>query len=546
MVVTVIYIYKLILLSFLIQVFIMSAPAIITPVQLPDQVKVNTEIYDYMLKKTKVIVIQTDDECTKTCTLYLNDPVKVLGFDVEFGPAIMQGHVIRHGKQYAAATVQLSNGSTTCVIQMNLLTDSTNLKLKELLEDITIIKVGVACTNDSKVINNTCDIDTVGCVELPLLATIVCNDPLLRSYGLARLTKRFLNLDLPKTRELRCGNWTADNLSKDKITYAAADAFVAFEIYNKIISMKEQDDDIPAIIQSIMDIKVKSKDLNSSANNGNGNISEHKKNRQLLISNPAYDNCLVKTSNGQTGWYTKRSRCDWYIKRGLASIIQEDPYIIQLKFETKLQKAGLVDLHLIDAKKNICVACGSGNQLNRYNIIGKGAVLSNSHDSVFLCNRCMSVMTRAADNLLDKLLDKYNCRQGYINYCEDYKKKKKHITLANGILSNNTPQMVKDKMKTELYDYCKENNVDGIDIDNMDLNKIIEINTIQYEPIVRRYIMNYVIEKDPDTHHEWRLMWRQYFLDTLKPKHMPKTWTIDYVPTIIDHNKNFNYISFDN
>ncbi|KAG2196356.1 hypothetical protein INT47_010791 [Mucor saturninus] len=54
-----------------------------------------------------------------------------------------------------------------------------------------------------------------------------------RSFSLADICGFVLKVQLPKKNLIRCGNWEAENLSEEQINYAALDAWVSLEIYNR-------------------------------------------------------------------------------------------------------------------------------------------------------------------------------------------------------------------------------------------------------------------------------------------------------------------------
>ncbi|KAI8637805.1 ribonuclease H-like domain-containing protein [Parasitella parasitica] len=58
-----------------------------------------------------------------------------------------------------------------------------------------------------------------------------------RGSSLAEICGFVLKVQLPKTNLIRCGNWEAQALNEEQINYAALDAWVSLEIYNRFKSM---------------------------------------------------------------------------------------------------------------------------------------------------------------------------------------------------------------------------------------------------------------------------------------------------------------------
>lgn len=58
-----------------------------------------------------------------------------------------------------------------------------------------------------------------------------------------------------------------------------------------------------------------------------------------------------------------------YLKKGLASLINENPFTIRLKFDPVGRAVGEVGKFYQVAHENICVVCGKDNSYIRKNII---------------------------------------------------------------------------------------------------------------------------------------------------------------------------------
>lgn len=474
--------------------------------------------YQLMKNSSTVSLIQNEEDCNNVCNIFMKDPDRILGFDTEFGP--------KNGSNFTAATIQLSNGKFTCVIQMNKLKNIPN-NLKTVLEDPTILKVGVACTYDARVISNTVDIDVKGCIELPYLASIIGNLVELKSYGLARLSNHYLQINLPKNREIRCNNWANEELSGEKIEYAASDAFHGYMIYKKIISLKSDNHNIDEIHKSIMDMKVKQK---AQVHNQNVDQKQQKKKNIFCASGPHYENCVVLSTDGSVSWLTTKKRCQWYLNKNLATLILNEPFTIKLLFETKLQKNNIVDDHTKEPRKDICVSCGISTHLNRHNIVQtlqakcKDYNIINSHDMVLICNRCTSKINSVHDHFVNKLLDDFNLVDQFQELENKNYQNKICKNLANGILINSTPASKRQEYIKKLAEIYQTSE---LDITSVKVNQISKLDIIINS---KHHILSKYIENNFDMIDVYRKRWRQHFIDTLKPTFLPSNWSIDYKP----------------
>ncbi|MFA7219163.1 MAG: hypothetical protein WC119_01415 [Synergistaceae bacterium] len=84
---------------------------------------------------------------------------------------------------------------------------------------------------------------------------------------------------------------------------------------------------------------------------------------------PIYGNCKVQAPDGELMFRCLEKRANWYLKRGLATIIDDDPLTIRLNFEPNGRGETLA--HLKTDRENKCVVCGSTEMstLTRHHLI---------------------------------------------------------------------------------------------------------------------------------------------------------------------------------
>ncbi|KAG2308845.1 hypothetical protein Bca52824_028593 [Brassica carinata] len=120
---------------------------------------------------------------------------------------------------------------------------------------------------------------------------------------------------------------------------------------------------------------------------------------------PVYHNCRIYANDGRLLCYCDRRKLEWYMSRGLAKLVEEDPLAIMLLFEPKGRPEDEGNDFYIQSKKNICVGCGEGNHYLRYRIIPscyrvhfpEHLKSHRSHDIVLLCVDCHEVAHAAAE-----------------------------------------------------------------------------------------------------------------------------------------------------
>ncbi|XP_028060286.1 protein RRP6-like 3 isoform X2 [Camellia sinensis] len=141
-----------------------------------------------------------------------------------------------------------------------------------------------------------------------------------------------------------------------------------------------------------------------------------KASRELFVQkfsckSPVYHNCRIYANDGRLLCYCDRRKLEWYLRRDLAKIVDENPPAIMLLFEPKGRPEDEDNDFYIHSKKNICVGCGEGNHYLRYRIIPSCYRMHfpehlkshRSHDIVLLCVDCHEIAHAAAEKYKKKI-----------------------------------------------------------------------------------------------------------------------------------------------
>lgn len=180
------------------------------------------------LKHQKVHIILTPSECSRVVSLIQADVAKfnVLGFDCEW--------LTVDGIRRPVALLQLATHSGLCALfRLSHLNPSMPAELKRLLEDETILKVGVAPRDDAKYLLKDYDVQVRSTLDLRHLAQYLERAP----EGLAKMSKAFVGVELNKNWRIRCSSWDCQVLTEAQVDYAAKDCLVAIEIYKKLLDI---------------------------------------------------------------------------------------------------------------------------------------------------------------------------------------------------------------------------------------------------------------------------------------------------------------------
>jgi ribonuclease D len=144
----------------------------------------------------------------------------LLGFDTETKPTF------KKGRKNTVSLVQLSTGTLACLFRINKIGFPD--KLIDLLSDPKVIKVGVAVHDDIRFLKGVKGFSPDGFIDLQ---NFVKNFGI-QSSGLKKLAAIVLGFRISKRQQVT--DWEAEQLTDAQQIYAATDAWVCHQIYQKL------------------------------------------------------------------------------------------------------------------------------------------------------------------------------------------------------------------------------------------------------------------------------------------------------------------------
>lgn len=178
------------------------------------------EIQEYELSWFKGNIVVVDNLKTFKHVITKLRTEKVLGFDTESRPSFKKGH------KNKVSLIQLSAGDMACLFRINLI--GIPDELVAILADPSVIKAGVAVHDDIRFLKKIKKFNPEGFIDLQ---GYVKNFGI-QSSGLKKLTAIILGFRISKRQQVT--DWEAETLSEPQQVYAATDAWVCREIYNKL------------------------------------------------------------------------------------------------------------------------------------------------------------------------------------------------------------------------------------------------------------------------------------------------------------------------
>jgi Ribonuclease D len=146
----------------------------------------------------------------------------LLGFDTETRPTF------KKGKKNSVSLIQLSTGDLACLFRINKI--GIPNELTDLLSDPSIIKAGVAVHDDIRFLKGIRKFSPDGFIDLQTLV----KDFGIQSSGLKKLAAIVLGFRISKRQQVT--DWEAEKLTEAQQIYAATDAWVCYQIYEKLVN----------------------------------------------------------------------------------------------------------------------------------------------------------------------------------------------------------------------------------------------------------------------------------------------------------------------
>ena len=162
-------------------------------------------------------IIQTAEQAKNACAILSKE--KLLGFDTETRPAFNKG------QSYLPSILQMAGANVVYLFQLSKC--GLNDSIINLLSNEDIIKSGVAINQDLIELQQIINFDPAGFIDLGDIA----RSKGLPHHGLRGLAAYLLNFRISKSS--RTSNWSANQLTKKQIKYAATDAWLGRELYLK-------------------------------------------------------------------------------------------------------------------------------------------------------------------------------------------------------------------------------------------------------------------------------------------------------------------------
>uniref|UniRef100_A0A8D9EHF2 Exonuclease 3'-5' domain-containing protein 2 n=2 Tax=Cacopsylla melanoneura TaxID=428564 RepID=A0A8D9EHF2_9HEMI len=515
-------------------------------------------------KINQVFYVESKQECDEIIKKHFRHH-QVLGLDCEW--------VTIGSHRGPVSLLQLASPDGVCALfrlpkiyQYDYFHDLKSIpqSLEDLLFNENILKVGVAIENDSKYLSEDYNVLLSSWLDLRHLA----KDNDVTPKGLAYLAQETVGIKLEKKFNVRVSNWDADVLTEEQIHYAAMDAYVAVKIFSHFVAIQQSlwnllQSSRSSLFSSYIENhcsyyrEVPYKDKHSHSHNSrnpqhtvDSSLGQSQKRPFSTFERPwrgfkpgkIYDNCYLLDSLGQTLCACERKKAQWYLDKGLGTLVKQDPFTVRLTFQP--EGFDMEDCkYYAEEKKNQCVVCGSEE---RYSLVKKYIVPHEyrkhmpecmkdrrSHDVLLMCYRCHKrsnikdqAMRRVLADLCSAPLDsKTNTSVITIDNIRKVKSAARALrrNFQSGLLP---PQRVDDLSSIVSEYFSLDSQYDGVEFE-----ELVQLGSNLCETVDNADFVPHgfaVVEYFQNDLEAFETKWRQHFLQTMQPQHLPKHWSLHH------------------
>ncbi|XP_034530318.1 exonuclease 3'-5' domain-containing protein 2 [Notolabrus celidotus] len=497
----------------------------------------------------------------------------VLGLDCEW--------VSTKGRTSAVSLLQMSSYSGLCVLVRLLGFRSGQqtfpLSFLEVLRDPHILKVGVGCYEDGKRLTRDYGLSLSCTVDLRYIALRQRQTKVSNGLSLKSLAADLLDVSLDKSLELRCSDWEADHLTTEQMTYAARDAQVSVALFLRLLGLHSEASpafssgcsysELASRCQGLVDVpfrgrgdgedrsadgerrrRTRKPSSFESPESGDQQVPDPRKNNKRkplgvgysARKSPLYDNCFLHAPDGQPLCTCDKKKAKWYLDKGIGVLQSEDPFVVRLLFEPSGRPDSQQDYYLT-AKENLCVVCGKADSYIRKNIVPHEYRRHfptemkdhNSHDILLLCTSCHAASNVHDSFLKQQLAEEFAAPQGCeegVRLLEDSDRRRVR-SAARALLTagDGLPEQRRDELQDLIKGFLEMNEVEELKEDNLQQAAGLETRIFNeaYVPHGLKVVQAHA-EQGLQGLMDLERRWRQHFLTTMQPRHLPPLWSVDH------------------
>lgn len=499
-------------------------------------------------------IVTRISEWDEVCSVLLRDcaEIPILGFDCEW--------VNFNGNTQPIALIQLASHQGICALVRVCCLSTLPETLKNILSNPKILKVGVATWEDASKLKKDFGIQFCGGFDVRHL---ILRHPkrlsLSARSGLSGLSEQLLGKALNKHYSVRCSDWEAENLSDVQVKYAAQDAVASIAICLKLIAETTLPDlnnrfwvinnmnefyTSWAVTCAVLDTKFRMssnhKFMGTSNSKGKKFTATKPNNSRAYAARKTalYDNCILQAPDGQQLCTCDYKKAMWYFAKGRGEVVCENPMTVRLNFEPAGRPSSEYDRYYLTDKVNKCVVCGRSESFLRKNIVPHEYRKHfpdhlkdhKSHDILLLCIECHTVCNTHENNVKNELSLKCEAPIGTERGVKTkLDKKLSGVQKAANALILNRHAIPSDRVAV-LEDVIKSYyEVEDLTPEIMEMAKNLEVHVPNSDYVPHGLkVVHYFEREHPGGLLALERLWREHFLQTMRPRHLPALWSVEH------------------
>jgi hypothetical protein len=250
--------------------------------------------------------------------------------------------------------------------------------------------------------------------------------------------------------------------------------------------------------------------------------------RQPAQKKNLYSNCKIFAPDGELLCCCSEKKIKWYLDRGLAEQLPDEPRSIRLLFEPD-GRGHAGDPFYLGSKENQCVVCGSTEMLTKHHSVPycyrkhfpEEYKCSSSHDVLLTCATCHDRYERLADDLKRDISIKYGVPR-HDPQPDEIVQKLRILSLARSLVDHS------DKIPLHRQQEIKKyiGTVLGCEVTDETIKDLSEErNRWNYRGQKSEWGKK-VVDQITDI-EDFCKQWRHHFVNTMQPKFLHPHWNPD-------------------
>ncbi|PNH10564.1 Exonuclease 3'-5' domain-containing protein 2 [Tetrabaena socialis] len=247
-----------------------------------------------------------------------------------------------------------------------------------------------------------------------------------------------------------------------------------------------------------------------------------------------YENCRLLAPDGAVLCTCGSKKVRFYLQRGLARLVSEDPVTIQLSFEPRGRGNSDDNYYLAD-KENRCCVCGSELEYVRHSVVPhcyrkhfptymKSHL---SHDIVLMCPPCHKVSSYADQRRMEQLGAQYGAPLGAATAAKFRTDADLGAVRSAGRALTNKKVVIPAARRVELEAVLLQHfGVQALDEDLLQQASNMETQTEDENWRSHAQVVVATLGGQEELEAFVR-GWRRHFLATMQPRFMPPHWNVD-------------------